>query len=155
MADRPHQNVSDRMSSATKDIIDNKVVNFNRMKNPETFSNDLDEMLDALHLQLSNNSGEIDDIKNRHQRVANGWSTKKDRLLDSHRQTFNAFNLIKDQEKIITRVERRGHLYALGFRVLTTLAIGLSVIGIYWLANELGVTLPLVWPSVSAPSLGD
>jgi hypothetical protein len=65
-----------------------------------------------------------------------------------------AYNLIKDEENMITRVERRGHLYALGFRVLTTLAIGLSVIGIYWLANELGVTLPLVRPSVSAPSLG-
>ena len=144
MADRPHQNLSDRMSSATKDIIDNKLVNFNRMKNPEAFSRDLDEMLDALHLQLSDNSGEIDDIKNRHQRVNNGWSTKKERLLDSHRQTFNAYNLIKDQENIITRVERRGHFYALGFRVLTTLGIGISVIGIYWLANYWDVVTPLM-----------
>ena len=144
MADRPHQNLSNRMSSATKDIIDNKVVNFNRMKNPETFSNDLDEMLDALHLQLSNNSGEIDDIKNRHQRVANGWSTKRDRLLDSHQHTFEAYNLIKDQENIITRVERRGHLYALGFRVLTTLGIGVSVMAIYALADYWGVDMPLM-----------
>jgi len=97
MADRPHQNLSDRMSSVTKDITDNKLVSYNRMKNPETFSNGLHEMLDALHLQISNTGGEIDDIKNRHERVANGWSTKKERLLDSHRQTFNAFNLIKDQ----------------------------------------------------------
>ena len=144
MADRPHQNLSDRMSSATKDIIDNKVVNFNRMKNPETFSNDLDEMLDALHLQLSNNTGEIDDIKNRHERVNNGWSTKKDQLLASHRQIFGAFNLIKDQENMITRVERGGHVWALVFRVLTTLGIGVSVMAIYALADYWGVDMPLM-----------
>jgi len=144
MADRPHQNLSDRMSSVTKDITDNKLVSYNRMKNPETFSNGLHEMLDALHLQISNTGGEIDDIKNRHERVANGWSTKKERLLDSHRQTFNAFNLIKDQENIITRVERRGHVWALVFRVLTTLGIGLSVMAIYALADHFGVDMPLM-----------
>jgi hypothetical protein len=132
------------MSAATKDIIDNKLVNHNQMKNPEAFSKHLDEMLDALHLQLSNGSGEIDDIKNCHERVNNGWSTKKERLLASHRQTFNAFNLIKDQEKTITRVERRGHLYALVFRVLTTLLIGLSVMGIYALADHWEVAMPLM-----------
>tara|TARA_B110000211_G_C13880932_1_gene465086 strand:+ start:105 stop:551 length:447 start_codon:yes stop_codon:yes gene_type:complete len=144
MADRPHQNLSDRMSSATKDIIDNKVVNFSRMKNPESFSRELDEMLAALHLQLNTSPGDIEDILKSHQRITNGWSTKKGHLLDSHRQTYHAYTLIKDEENIITRVERRGHLYALGFRVLTTLFIGLSVMAIYALADHWGVDMPLM-----------
>ena len=143
MADRPHQNLSDRMSSALANLKIGELFGTS-IKTPEAFRSELNEMLDALHLQLSKNPGEIDDIKNRHQRVNNGWSTKKERLLDSHRQTFNAYNLIKDQENIITRVERRGHFYALGFRVLTTLGIGLSVIGIYWLANYWDVDMPLM-----------
>ena len=95
-----------------------------------------------------NNPSEIDDIKNSRQRVNNGWVTQRDRLLASHRSTTIAYNLIKDEENIITRVERRGHLYALGFRVLTTLAIGLSVIGIYSLATYWDVNLPLMRPGL-------
>jgi hypothetical protein len=63
MADRPHQNLSNKMSSAVKNLMGSRIVNFTRITNSEQFSRELDDMLDALHLQLSNKSGEIADIK--------------------------------------------------------------------------------------------
>jgi hypothetical protein len=152
MAERPHQNLSDKMLSAVKvlkDVGGGEIFNMTRIKNAEQFSQEFDEMLAALHLQLSNNSGEIDDITNRHQTVSNGWTTKKDRLLASHNQAMRAYDLIKDQENIIARIESRGHLYALFFRILTTLGIGMAVMGIYGLADIWGVDMPLMRASAS------
>ena len=152
MAERPHQNLSDKMLSAVnvlKDVGGGEIFNMTRIKNAKQFSQEFDEMLAALHLQLSNNSGEIDDITNSHQRVANGWTTKKDHLLQSHNQAMRAYDLIKDQENIIARIESRGHLYALFFRILTTLGIGMAVMGIYGLADIWGVDMPLMRASAS------
>ena len=153
MAERPHQNLSDKMLSAVKvlkDVGGGEIFNMTRIKNAEQFSQEFDEMLAALHLQLSNNSGEIDDIINSHQRTdKNDWSSKKNRLIESHNQAMRAYDLIKDQENIIARIESRGHLYALFFRILTTLGIGMAVMGIYGLADIWGVDMPLMRASAS------
>ena len=49
-----------------------------------------------------------------------------------------------DKEKSILRIERKQHLQNLMFRVLTTGAIGLTIMGIYALAHWLGIPMPLM-----------
>ena len=49
-----------------------------------------------------------------------------------------------DKERSIMRIERKGHIMATCFRILTTAGIGLTIMGIYALAHWLEIPMPLM-----------
>lgn len=51
---------------------------------------------------------------------------------------------MKDEEKNILYFQAKGHFLAIVARLFTTLAIGMGIIFIYWLAEYIDITLPLV-----------
>jgi hypothetical protein len=49
-----------------------------------------------------------------------------------------------DTEKAIHRIERKAHIRALIFRFLTTLLIGFGIMLVYYVAQKIGINMPLI-----------
>lgn len=56
-----------------------------------------------------------------------------------------------DEDRRVVQLERRLALQAMFFRVCTTLLVGAVILGLYWVANEFGIPLPLLSKSLNGP----
>lgn len=92
---------------------------------PQAFEND-----ESIHLKLH--------------RVAHQLANNYLEIRKSNSAAESALKSAKDYEKRYLTVKFKESLMAFGFRVATTLAIGFSIMLVYWVAHCLGVPMPLL-----------
>ena len=63
------------------------------------------------------------------------------RTIEEYKKVYKE---LEDNEKTMKRLSTTESFKALAFRIATTLGVGLCIMFIYWLANELSVPLPLI-----------
>ncbi len=67
-----------------------------------------------------------------------------DTVLKSYRDLYNHHQLLTNEEKLINRMERKAQIRNTLFRGVTTLTIGFSIMIVYCVASELGISMPLI-----------
>ena len=130
MADRPHQNLSDKMLSETKEILETDTKRKPGIISTEEFNDELNQIIEFSKDPENYESVEWVDLI-------------RERMIVRHRQLVADFNFIKDKEDIINRIERQAAVRAVITRLATTLVIGLSIVATYGLAQWLEIALPL------------
>jgi len=61
----------------------------------------------------------------------------------SYVNLHSSYTALTNEENTIARMERNAHIRNIFFRSLTTLAIGFSIMFVYWVASCLGISMPL------------
>jgi hypothetical protein len=130
MADRPYQNLSDKMLSETKKILGIHTKNSPIIRSHKEFNDDLNKIIEfSKDPQKAESQGQVE-------AKLKGMERMYGRLITD-------FNLIKDAEDAINRIERQAAVRAVITRLATTLVIGLSIVTTYGLAQWLEIDLPL------------
>jgi len=75
---------------------------------------------------------------------SNHWPDQIRRLLDNKEALSKKLSERYKQEDIINRIDRRAHQRAVLYRGLTTLTVGLTIMGIYAMAHFLEIPMPLM-----------
>ena len=127
MADRPHQNLSDKMLSETKEILGRHTKRTPKIMSAKEFNDELNQII-----EFSGNTGSQVQVAN-----------CREIMLGRYNRLITDFNLIKDAEDTINRIERQAAVRAVITRLATTLVIGLSIVATYGLAQWLEIALPL------------
>jgi hypothetical protein len=65
-------------------------------------------------------------------------------VLTSYSNLYKQHVLFIDEEKLINRMERKAQIRNTFFRGITTLTIGFSIMLVYWVAAEFGISMPLL-----------
>ena len=142
MTNRPFKELSTQLLSKIEEI---KVRAISKPKSREEFSGSIDTMLYNLKNHLENNGGDLKDIVDKKDSSSGqGWVENIGRIRTSYGQIYGLNKELMDIEKAIHRIERKAHLRALIFRFLTTLLIGFGIMLVYYVAQEIGVNMPLI-----------
>lgn len=72
------------------------------------------------------------------------WSYKFQNNIAAYNQYKKYADAWHNEEKKILNIERKAARMALLYRVLTTIFVGFTIMGIYWVAHCLGVPMPLM-----------
>jgi len=65
-------------------------------------------------------------------------------LKGSYANIYRRYQDLIEEEKLINRMERKAHIRNTFFRGATTLVIGFSIMGVYWVASCLKIAMPLM-----------
>jgi len=68
----------------------------------------------------------------------------KTQVLQSYSTLYGQYQSLTDEEKLINRMERKSQLRNTLFRGISTLTIGFSIMLVYWVASEFGISMPLM-----------
>ena len=141
MSNRPHKELSDKFLEKANDVW-SKISQ--KPKSPQEFQNISNSMLNNLYTHLTYHKGEVEDIKGRKCSTENGWTTNLAHMQSDYNKLYNLCESLKDEETAIRRIENQAHRRALLFRFLTTLSIGFGIMLVYWVAQQLGIHMPLL-----------
>ena len=72
-----------------------------------------------------------------------GWTAEIQALRNNYAILHQRYTKLSNAEKSINRIEGIAHRRALFYRILTTLGIGFSVMLVYYVAECLGISMPL------------
>jgi hypothetical protein len=102
-------------------------------------------MLYNIYVHLDIHKGELQDIKDqKDSQNGNGWVRNIGEVRQSYKRIHSLAQELLDEEKAISRIERKAHFRALVFRFLTTLSIGFGVMLVYFTAQYFGINMPLL-----------
>lgn len=65
-------------------------------------------------------------------------------LKKNYQLALHYWKMAKDEDDRFLRVNIKFNIQAVIFRILTTLAIGFSIMAVYWTAHSLGIPMPLL-----------
>ena len=68
----------------------------------------------------------------------------KTQVLQSYSALRGQYQSLTDEEKLINRMEKKSQLRNTLFRGVSTLTIGFSIMLVYWVASEFGISMPLM-----------
>lgn len=74
----------------------------------------------------------------------NPISNRYNKIHHDYSAMFSRYEQITNMIKQLDASEARAHRRALRYRILTTLGIGFSIMIVYWVANYLGIPMPLL-----------
>jgi len=69
---------------------------------------------------------------------------RKNSLFHLYRSLYDHHHALINEEKLISRMERKAQIRNTFFRGITTLVIGFSIMAVYYTASELGINMPLL-----------
>jgi hypothetical protein len=142
MTNRPFKELSNQLVSKIEDI---KLRAIYKPKSREEFSSSIDTMLYNLKNHLENNNADLKDIVDKKDALGGqGWIKNISEIRTSYGQIHGLNKELMDTEKAIHRIERKAHIRALMFRFLTTLLIGFGIMLVYYVAQKIGVNMPLI-----------
>jgi hypothetical protein len=142
LTNRPFKELSDRLLSKIEDINRRAIY---KLKSREKFSDSIDTMLYNLKNHLESNGSDLKDIVDKKDSLSGqGWIKNIGEIRTSYGQIYVLNKELMDTEKTIHRIERKAHFRALIFRFLTTLFIGFGIMIVYYVAQEIGVNMPLI-----------
>jgi len=70
--------------------------------------------------------------------------TYKNSITSAYKNLYTHYEKFTNEENLINRMERKSQIRNTLFRGITTLAIGFSIMFVYWVASELGISMPLL-----------
>ncbi len=70
--------------------------------------------------------------------------TFRSAVLSSYSELYKDHQQLTNEEKLINRMERKAQIRNTLFRGVTTLTIGFSIMVVYWVASEFGISMPLI-----------
>lgn len=141
MTNRPFKELSNQLISKIEDIKQRAIY---KPKTREEFSGSIDTMLYNLKNHLENN-GDLKDIVDKKDSLSGrGWMKNIGDIRTSYGQIYGLNKELMDTEKAIHRIERKAHIRALIFRFLTTLLIGFGIMLVYYVAQKIGINMPLI-----------
>ena len=70
--------------------------------------------------------------------------TYRSQVIKSYRDLYEQYTSLTKEEDLISRMENKAHRRNVVFRGATTLAIGISIMFVYWLASYWGISMPLL-----------
>ncbi|MEZ9233691.1 hypothetical protein AB4259_21750 [Vibrio amylolyticus] len=70
--------------------------------------------------------------------------TYKNSITSAYNSLYAHHEKFTNEENLINRMERKSQIRNTLFRGITTLAIGFSIMFVYWVASELGISMPLL-----------
>ena len=116
---------------------------------PEQFNAHLKNCFDRLEKSIAYSYKGFDEITqeidHQHQGLnRETWMDKRRQLKSFFAEMDSKVTALMDVENTIHRNEARAQRRALLFRILTTLGVGLTIMGIYALAHCLGIPMPLM-----------
>jgi len=71
-------------------------------------------------------------------------NTFKNSITSAYSSLYAHHEKLTNEENLINRMERKSQIRNTLFRGVTTLAIGFSIMFVYWVASELGISMPLL-----------
>jgi hypothetical protein len=71
-------------------------------------------------------------------------TTFKTQVLQSYSTLYTQYQTLTDEENLINRMERKSQIRNTLFRGISTLTIGFSIMLVYWVASECGISMPLM-----------
>ncbi|QPB82914.1 hypothetical protein CWC22_007895 [Pseudoalteromonas rubra] len=74
---------------------------------------------------------------------------QKSYAFEAYKKLYEHHQKLSDEETLITRMERNAQIRNVLFRSLTTLAIGFSIMLVYFVAHKLEIPMPLLRIGVS------
>lgn len=110
---------------------------------PEHFNNDSKSLMGKIRDHANQHNFDPEDFVNQTSPNTNGWLKHLNRLQGSYKHTYEHFQDMSDEAKLLARLDAEAHRRAVFYRVLSTALIGLTIMGIYWLANCLDIPMPL------------
>jgi hypothetical protein len=145
------------MITTTKEKIERiKKVIADRLKPPsarlpdsqEDFKRKSDTLMTKVkeHCQTSNFDPE--DFVNEVSPQNRGWHVHLDELMGAYRKTLNYYNDMNNEALLLAEIDKQAYRRALFYRIITTLGIGFSIMGIYWVAQCLDISMPLMRPPI-------
>jgi hypothetical protein len=140
VTNRPYKELSDKFISKVKDAYERRV----RPNDPPgEFNRRLEVLISSISNHL-NGGGSINDLEeaNRNQHLT--WAKNLGGIRQEYAKLYNMHKNLTDEETAIKRIERNAHITALIFRFFTTLGIGIGVLIIYYIAQKIGITMPLI-----------
>lgn len=124
-------------------------------------SNYIDNLKDKIAAAISNSSHNIltsvdfgnkassirntldaDDLTE--QQKADSISSHLTQMQNSYVTVHNQLKKVTNEIKTINQVERTAQIRNLVFRILTTAFVGLTIMGIYFVANKFNIPMPLL-----------
>lgn len=109
----------------------------------DKFRKRIDTMLFNQCVALSEEKATPEDIKNR-QADSGKWVENLNEIELQYNKLYSRWSMMNEQEKYSLSIETRASRIALVYRFLTTIAVGLGIMGIYWLAHILCIPMPLM-----------
>lgn len=109
----------------------------------DKFKQRIDTMLLNQCIALSEEKATPEDIKNR-KAGSGGWVENLNEIEMEYKKLHSRWSMMNEQEKYSLSIETRASRIALVYRFLTTIAVGLGIMGIYGLAHYLGIPMPLM-----------
>jgi len=73
-----------------------------------------------------------------------GDMSYKNNINSSYGKLYTQYKKFTNEEHLINRMERKSQIRNTLFRGITTLAIGFSIMFVYWVAAEFGISMPLL-----------
>ena len=113
----------------------------------------LGEGLSSLHhttrRMLNFKKEEFGTLQQFEQKLNSSLSDPKDasfkaQVLHSYNSLYAQYQSLTEEEKLISRMERKSQIRNTLFRGISTLTIGFSIMLVYWTASELGISMPLM-----------
>lgn len=142
VSNRPNKALTDRFLDAViriKGTFSRPPLNINE------FDTQISSMLTNIHEYLTVYKGKPGDIKNRLSNARRSkWTDDLSALSRNYNLLYNAYTALIDEENAINRIEKKAHMRAVFYRILTTLGIGFSIMFVYWVAQYLGISMPLM-----------
>jgi hypothetical protein len=110
----------------------------------DQFDNDIKALIRLSIEHSQKNSHNVATTLDQLNEVGNGMNQRYIKLCDAYRfsntRYIDVTNLITQHDES----EKRAHLRNLFYRTLTTLCVGLAIMGVYALAHCLGIPMPLM-----------
>lgn len=109
----------------------------------DQFKRRITTMLSNQYNALSQKKATPEDIKNR-THSSGSWVANLNEIEMQYLKLHSRWSMMNEQEEYSLSIERRANRIALVYRFLTTIAVGLGIMGIYGLAHYLGIPMPLM-----------
>lgn len=119
MSNRPFKELADKYLAKIKEIKSSRSYT---PETPESFSRSVERLLENDNQNTQRNSNEIKKL---------------------YRRLYDLHEKVTSEELGIKRIEGQAHRRALIFRFLTTLGIGFGIMLVYYIAQKLGINMPL------------
>ena len=140
MVDRPHQNLSEKFIAKVDRLTDGKYI-----PDAARFETNLRALLVKFAEQTDREAISTEAQKNvSNTPGSNSWEKSFTTFRSDFRRLHSLYQRILDEEAAIKRIETKAHRRAVFYRFLTTLAIGAGIMITYFVAQKLGINMPLI-----------